>query len=382
MAAPRANWSYPTAIRFGAGRITELAEACAAAGISKPLLVTDRGLAPLPITTQALDLMEAAGLGRALFSDVDPNPNEENLEAGIDAFNEGGHDGVIAFGGGSGLDLGKLIALMARQAIPVWDLEDIGDWWTRADAAAIAPIVAIPTTAGTGSEVGRAGVLTNSKTHVKKIIFHPRLLPSVVICDPELTVGMPRAITVGTGMDAFAHCLEAYCSPHYHPMSQGIALEGLRLVWENLATAVAEPRNLEARAHMMSAAAMGATAFQKGLGAVHSLSHPIGAHFNTHHGMTNAVFLPVVLAFNRPAVEARIEALAAYLGIPGGFDGFMEALVDFRDRLGVPPTLVALGVENPDIETLAAEAAEDPSCGGNPVPVDAGSLAELYRKAM
>tara|TARA_B100002003_G_C14110639_1_gene534195 strand:- start:87 stop:1235 length:1149 start_codon:yes stop_codon:yes gene_type:complete len=382
MAAPRANWSYPTAIRFGAGRITELAEACAAAGISKPLLVTDRGLAPLPITTQALDLMEAAGLGRAIFADVDPNPNEENLEAGIDAFNEGGHDGVIAFGGGSGLDLGKLIALMARQAIPVWDLEDIGDWWTRADAAAIAPIVAVPTTAGTGSEVGRAGVLTNSETHVKKIIFHPRLLPSVVICDPELTVGMPRVITVGTGMDAFAHCLEAYCSPHYHPMSQGIALEGLRLVWENLPRVVADPQDLEARAHMMSAAAMGATAFQKGLGAVHSLSHPIGAHHDTHHGMTNAVFLPAVLAFNRPAVEARIEALAAYLGIPGGFDGFMEALLQFRETLGVPPTLLALGVENPDIETLAAEAAEDPSCGGNPVPVDAGSLADLYRKAM
>ena len=382
MAAPRANWSYPTAIRFGAGRITELAEACAAAGISKPLLVTDRGLAPLPITTQALDLMEAAGLGRAIFAEVDPNPNEENLEAGIDAFNEGGHDGVIAFGGGSGLDLGKLIALMARQAIPVWDLEDIGDWWTRADAAAIAPIVAVPTTAGTGSEVGRAGVLTNSETHVKKIIFHPRLLPSVVICDPELTVGMPRVITVGTGMDAFAHCLEAYCSPHYHPMSQGIALEGLRLVWENLPRVVADPQDLEARAHMMSAAAMGATAFQKGLGAVHSLSHPIGAHHDTHHGMTNAVFLPAVLAFNRPAVEARIEALAAYLGIPGGFDGFMEALLQFRETLGVPPTLLALGVENPDIETLAAEAAEDPSCGGNPVPVDAGSLADLYRKAM
>jgi len=382
MAAPRANWSYPTAIRFGAGRITELAEACAAAGISKPLLVTDRGLAPLPITTQALDLMEAAGLGRAIFAEVDPNPNEENLEAGIDAFNEGGHDGVIAFGGGSGLDLGKLIALMARQAIPVWDLEDIGDWWTRADAAAIAPIVAVPTTAGTGSEVGRAGVLTNSETHQKKIIFHPRLLPSVVICDPELTVGMPRVITVGTGMDAFAHCLEAYCSPHYHPMSQGIALEGLRLVWENLPRVVADPQDLEARAHMMSAAAMGATAFQKGLGAVHSLSHPIGAHHDTHHGMTNAVFLPAVLAFNRPAVEARIEALAAYLGIPGGFDGFMEALLQFRETLGVPPTLLALGVENPDIETLAAEAAEDPSCGGNPVPVDAGSLADLYRKAM
>jgi alcohol dehydrogenase len=272
-----ANWSYPTAIRFGAGRISELAEACAAAGMKRPLLVTDRGLASLPITVNALDLLEAAGLGRAMFAEVDPNPNETNLEAGVSVFKAGGHDGVIAFGGGSGLDLGKLIAFQAGQTRPVWDFEDIGDWWTRADADAIAPIIAVPTTAGTGSEVGRAGVLTNSETHVKKIIFHPKLLPAVTICDPELTVGMPKMITVGTGMDAFAHCLEAYSSPFYHPMSQGIALEGMRLVKENLPLVVADGTNIEARAEMMSAAAMGAVAFQKGLGAIHALSHPVGA---------------------------------------------------------------------------------------------------------
>lgn len=382
MPAPTANWSYPTAIRFGAGRIVELPEACAAAGVKRPLLVTDRGLAPLPITARALDILEAAGLGRAIFSEVDPNPHEGALAAGVAAYKAGGHDGVVAFGGGSGLDLGKLIAFMAGQTRPVWDFEDIGDWWTRADAAAIAPIVAVPTTAGTGSEVGRAGVLTNSATHVKKIIFHPKLLPAVVICDPELTVGMPKVITVGTGMDAFAHCLEAYCSPFYHPMSAGIALEGMRLVYENLPLAAAEPGNLTARAHMMSAAAMGATAFQKGLGAVHSLSHPIGAVHNTHHGMTNAVFIPTVLAFNRPAVEARIEAAAAYLGIEGGFDGFMEAVIGLCADLGVPPTLTALGVVAPDIPMLAAMAAEDPSCGGNPIPVDAAILADLYAQAL
>ncbi|KZY30943.1 alcohol dehydrogenase, partial [Roseovarius sp. HI0049] len=249
------NWSYPTAVKFGAGRIAELGEACAAAGMRRPLLVTDRGLAGLPVTQGVLERMEAAGLGRAMFSEVDPNPNEVNLAAGVAAFNAGGHDGVIALGGGSGLDLGKLVAFMAGQTRPVWDFEDIGDWWTRADAEAIAPIVAVPTTAGTGSEVGRAGVLTNSESHVKKIIFHPKLLPAVVICDPELTVGMPKAITAGTGLDAFAHCVEAFSSPHYHPMSQGIALEGMRLVIENLPKAYDDGGDIEARAHMMSAAA-------------------------------------------------------------------------------------------------------------------------------
>jgi alcohol dehydrogenase class IV len=254
----------------------------------------------MAITTQALDILDAAGLGRALFAEVDPNPNEQNLAAGLAAYKAGGHDGVVAFGGGSGLDLAKMVAFMAGQTRPVWDFEDIGDWWTRADPAGIAPIVAVPTTAGTGSEVGRASVITNSETHVKKIIFHPKVLPSVVIMDPELTVGMPKWITAGTGMDAFAHCLEAYSSPFYHPMSQGIALEGLRLVNEYLPRAYADGTDLEARANMMSAAAMGAVAFQKGLGAIHALSHPVGAVYNTHHGTTNAVVMPAVLRFNRP----------------------------------------------------------------------------------
>jgi len=249
-----ANWSYPTAIRFGAGRIAEIAEACRAAGMARPLLVTDRGLAGLPITARTLDLMEAAGLGRAIFAEVDPNPNEKNLAAGLEAYRAGGHDGVIAFGGGSGLDLGKMVAFMSGQSRPVWDFEDVGDWWTRADPAGIAPIVAVPTTAGTGSEVGRASVITNSETHVKKIIFHPKVLPAVVIADPELTVGMPPAITAGTGMDAFAHCLEAYCSPHFHPMSQGIALEGMRLVRSYLLRAFADGADIEARGQMMAAA--------------------------------------------------------------------------------------------------------------------------------
>jgi len=377
-----ANWSYPTSVRFGAGRIAELPEACRAAGMTKPLVVTDRGLATLPLTARVLDLLEGAGLGRALFAEVDANPTEINMAAGIAAFRDGGHDGVVALGGGSGLDLGKVVAFMAGQTRPVWDFEDIGDWWTRADADAIAPIIAVPTTAGTGSEVGRAGVLTNTETHEKKIIFHPKMLAAVVICDPELTVGMPPAITAGTGMDAFAHCLEAYCSPHYHPMSLGIALEGMRLVKNNLLIAYRDGSNIEARAHMMSAAAMGAVAFQKGLGAVHALSHPVGAYFGSHHGTTNAVVTPPVLRFNRPAIEDRIERAAAYLGIEGGFDGFHDFVVNMNAALGIPGGLTELGVKDPPLDAMVDSALRDPSAGGNPIPLTAENTRALFEACL
>jgi alcohol dehydrogenase class IV len=372
-----ANWSYPTAIRFGAGRISEIADACAVAGIKKPLLVTDRGLAKMAITTRTLDLLEVAGLGRAIFVDVDPNPNEVNAAAGVRAYNEGGHDGVVAFGGGSGLDLGKLVAFLAGQTRPLWDFEDVDDWWTRADADAIAPIVAVPTTAGTGSEVGRASVITNSETQEKKIIFHPKFLPSVVICDPELTVGMPRMITAGTGLDAFAHCVEAFCSPHYHPMSQGMALEGMRLVKDYLPRAYADGTDIEARAHMMSAAAMGATAFQKGLGAIHALSHPIGAMYHTHHGTTNAVCMPAVLQFNKLAIEGVIVQAARYLDISGGFDGFCAFVNDLNGSLNIPKSLGDLGIANPDIDRIVAGALKDPSTGGNPIEMTVDNTRKL-----
>lgn len=382
MNVPTANWSYPTAIKFGPGRIREIGAACAQAGIKRPLLVTDRGLASMAITQKTLDLLEEAGLGRAMFSDVDPNPNEVNLAAGIAAFKAGGHDGVIAFGGGSGLDLAKMVAFMHGQTRPIWDFEDIGDWWTRADASVVSPIIAVPTTAGTGSEVGRASVITNSQTHVKKIIFHPKVLPAVTICDPELTVGMPKSITAGTGMDAFAHCLEAYSSPFYHPMSQGIALEGLRLVNTWLPVAYQDGTNLEARANMMSAAAMGAVAFQKGLGAIHALSHPVGAHYGTHHGTTNAVVMPACLDFNRPAIEDRINAVAGYLGIAGGFDGFRARVVELNDMFGFPRGLSGFKVDPAQIPALAAEAIEDPSAGGNPVKMTLDNTIALFHAAM
>ncbi|EDZ41005.1 iron-containing alcohol dehydrogenase [Rhodobacteraceae bacterium HTCC2083] len=376
------NWSYPTTIKFGAGRIAELPDACASAGMKNPLLVTDKGLANLPVTQDTLAILDAAGLGRSMFSDVDPNPSEINLAAGVAAYKAGGHDGVIAFGGGSGLDLGKMVAFMAGQTRPIWDFEDIGDYWTRADTAAIAPIIAVPTTAGTGSEVGRASVITDSVSHVKKIIFHPKVLPTVVICDPALTVGMPKFITAGTGLDAFAHCVEAFSSPHYHPMSQGMALEGMRLVKEYLPRAYADGADLEARAHMMSAAAMGATAFQKGLGAIHALSHPVGAVYNTHHGTTNAVFMPAVLKFNAPAIHDRFDAAAAYLGIDGGFDGFCTYVQDLNNSLMIPSNLGALGVGTDRLDDLVTMALKDPSCGGNPIELTAQNLCEILDDAL
>ncbi len=373
-----ANWSYPTAIRFGAGRIVEIADACKVAGIARPLLVTDRGLAGMEITARTMDLMRAGGLSPEIFADVDPNPSDTNVAAGLDAYRAGGFDGVVAFGGGSGLDLGKVLAFMAGQTRPLWDFEDVGDWWTRADPAGIHPIVAVPTTAGTGSEVGRAALITNTDLHEKKIIFHPLMLPKVVICDAELTVGMPRFLTAGTGLDAFAHCVEAYSSPHYHPMSAGIALEGMRLVKDYLPRAFADGTDIEARAQMMSAAAMGATAFQKGLGAIHALSHPIGAVHHTHHGTTNAVCIPAVLRFNAPAIAGRFGAVAAYLGIAGGFEGFCAYVQELNDSLGIPRSLTALGVTNPDLDRLTASALADPSVGGNPVAMTVENTRALF----
>jgi 4-hydroxybutyrate dehydrogenase len=376
------NWSYPTQIKFGAGRIREIADACNQANIKRPLLITDKGLSNLPITSKTLQLMKEAGLGDALFSNVDPNPNEKNLNSGITAFKEGNHDGVIAFGGGSGLDLGKLVAFMVGQDRSVWDFEDVSDWWTRANPNTIFPIVAIPTTAGTGSEVGRASVLTNSDTLEKKIIFHPQILPKVVICDPELTIEMPKSITAGTGLDAFAHCVEAFSSPHYHPMSQGIAIEGMRLVIENLGKVYSDGSDIEARANMMSAALMGATAFQKGLGAIHALSHPVGAIHHTHHGTTNAVCMPAVLRLNESKIRDRFDTVTGYLGIQNGFSGFKVFVDEFNASLNIPLRLGDLGVENPDLGKLVKGAMSDPSCGGNPVKLTSENLKALFEEVL
>jgi alcohol dehydrogenase len=378
----RGNWNYPTSVRFGAGRITELGDAVRSAGMQRPLLVTDPRLAALPMVGNALAVLQAEGIACNVFADVRPNPVAANVEAGVSALKAGDHDGVIAFGGGSALDVGKLVAFMAAQTRPIWDFEDIGDHWKRAEARGIKPVVAVPTTAGTGSEVGRAGVVTNEATHTKTVVFHPAMMPKVTICDPELTTGMPPAITAGTGMDALAHCLEAYCGPFYHPLADGIAIEGMRLVKESLACAVRDGQDIHARAHMMSAALMGATAFQKALGAIHALSHPIGALHDTHHGMTNAVVMPYVLVFNRAAIEEKIARLAAYLGLAASFDAFLRFILDLREHIGVPHTLRGLGVDTSHLDRIAAMAPNDPTAGGNPVPIDERSAREILINAL
>jgi alcohol dehydrogenase len=377
-----ANWNYPTTIRFGAGRVAELPDEVKRAGMKRPLFVTDPQLARLPIVANALASLDAAGFAPAVFSAIQPNPIGANIDAGVEVYRSGGHDGVIAFGGGSALDAGKVIAFLSGQTRPLWDFVDIGDYWTRADPAGIAPIIAAPTTAGTGSEVGRAGVVTQETTHTKRVIFHPKMMPVVALCDPELTIGMPRLITVGTGMDALAHCLEAYCGPFYHPMADGIGLEGMRLVKEALPRAAREGSDIEARAHMMAAAAMGATAFQKALGAIHALSHPVGGLHDTHHGMTNAVFMPYVLVYNRAAIEEKIARAAAYLGLKPNFAAFLDWTLELREELGVPHTLAGLGVDDSNAAEIARMAPHDPTAGGNPLPLDEAGARRIFEAAL
>jgi alcohol dehydrogenase class IV len=377
------KWNYPTTVRIGAGRIKELPDALVATGIKRPLFVTDPGLAKLPVVASTLKILEDAKVPYGVFSEVKPNPVESNLTAGIAAFKKGKHDGVIAFGGGSALDLGKLIAFQAGQTRPVWDFEDIGDWWTRANSDAIAPIVAVPTTAGTGSEVGRAGVITHEESHTKKVIFHPKMLPGIVLADPELSFGMPPFITAGTGMDALAHCLEAYCAPGFHPMADGIATEAIRLIHGSLEAAVNDGHDLAARARMLAAASMGAVAFQKGLGAMHALAHSIGGLLNSHHGLTIAIVMPYVLTANRPAITPTLERLARALGLAEpSYEGVLSWVMDLRRRLAIPSTLEALGVRAEHIPLLAPRAAADPSAATNPLPLDAAGYEDLLRRAL
>jgi alcohol dehydrogenase len=382
MTIPNRNINFPTAIKFGAGRIKELAELCKANGIKRPLFVTDPGLAQMPMVKTILDDLKSAGLGVALFSDVRPNPVEANIHAGIKAYRAGQHDGVIAFGGGSGLDVGKLIALMHGQTISVFDLEDVGDWWTRADASKVSPIIAVPTTAGTGSEVGRAGVVTHPGTHEKKIIFHPAIMPKVALLDPELSIGLPPKLTAATGMDALAHCLEAYCAPFYHPLAKGVALEGMALIKDNLVKAVKKGKDLDARGNMLVASSMGATAFQRGLGAIHALSHPFGGLYDAHHGLLNGIVMPYVLKANRKKIEKDIERAAAYLGIKGGFNGFLKWILSLRKEIGIPHKLADIGIDTKRLDEVAKMAIKDPSAGGNPIPFSEKQYKALAKKCV
>ena len=368
------NWNYPTNVWFGVDRSKEIQEACDTLGIKNPLIVTDPGL----LQTSIIDEINSSlSSNTQIYSDVQGNPTGSNVTNGVKVFLEGNHDGVIAIGGGSGMDAGKGIAFLAHQSRPLWDFEDIGDWWTRADSSVIKPIIAIPTTAGTGSEVGRAAVFLNEENHKKKIIFHPKMLPQIAILDPSLTLNLPKSITAGTGMDALAHCIEAYSSPFYHPMAEGTALEGLRLVKENIQEVYHNGNNVEARSHMLVASMMGAAAFQKGLGAIHSITHPVNSLYKTHHGTTNGTVMPFVLNYNRSTIEEKFTRLANFLDIKNGFEGIVDWIIELKKDMEIPETLKDMGVNEGDEIKLAPLAQEDPSTGANPLEMTVERFQEL-----
>lgn len=377
------GWNFPAPIHFGIGRIAELPELCKELGMRKPLLVTDPGLVELEIVRKSIALNAAAGLPTGIFSNMQANPTGANVDAGVQAYKDGGYDGVISFGGGSALDVGKAVAMMVGQTRPLWDFEDVGDWWTRVDEAGFAPHLAVPTTSGTGSEVGRSSVIIDEREHKKKIIFHPKMQPWQVLCDPELTVGLPPKLTGATGMDALSHSLEALSAPMFHPMAEGIAIESIRMIQESLLKAYTDGADLEARANMMVASTMGATAFQKGLGAMHSVGHAVGAIYGSHHGETMAVLMPYVLEFNRSAIEEKMTALARYLDLSNpGFDAILQWVLNLREQLKIPKTLRELGVQDDGLDQLVRTAVKDPTAGSNPVKLDEQNLRGLIQKAM
>ena len=380
----KSNWNFPTTMWVGKDRVKDLSVACKTLNINKPLLVTDKGLANSEIVIDALNDLKEKGMSVQLYSNVVGNPTGSNVIEGSNYYNKNSCDGVIAFGGGSGLDVGKAIAFMSAQTLPIWDFEDVGDNWTKANSEKIPPIIAVPTTAGTGSETGRASVILNEETGVKNIIFHPKFLPSIVILDPALTISLPAKITAATGMDALAHNLEAYCAPGYHPMADGIAFEGMRLINDWLLEAVNNGTNIEARQNMLTAASMGSTAFQKGLGAIHSLSHPVNALNNVHHGLSNAIFMPYVLTFNKDVIEQKIIKVCDYLDLNDcTFDGFINWVLDLRKKLDMPHKLSeVINEKDFDLDRLSKMALADPSTGGNPKKLNEGDMKLMYQHSM
>ncbi|WP_440913575.1 iron-containing alcohol dehydrogenase [Candidatus Pelagibacter sp.] len=377
------TWNYPTTIWFGADKAEDLATACLNLKIKSPLFVTDKDLLNLSMTSKVIEKLKNDFDNLSVFSNFSGNPTGKNVMEGVSLYIEKNCDGVIAFGGGSALDVGKGIAFMCGQKRPIWDFEDIGDYWTRADENKISPIIAVPTTAGTGSETGRASAIINEETGIKKIIFHPKILPSIVILDPNLTKDLPPRITAATGMDALAHNLEAFCAPGFHPMADGIALEGMRLIKNSLIEVYKNGTNIEARSEMLAASSMGSTAFQKGLGAIHSLSHPINAQFDVHHGLSNAIFMPYVLTFNKSVIENRIKSICNYLNLNSTFESFLEWILNLRKELNIPHKLSdVMDCNEIDLEKLSLMAFEDPSTGGNPKKITKDDLKEMYKKSI
>ena len=379
----KSNWNYPTTVWIGENRIKDLYQACVQLLIKKPLFVTDKDLANLGMVKKIIKDLSDNFKNIKIFSNFSGNPSGDNVSDGVKIFKENKCDGVIAFGGGSGLDVGKAIAFMSGQERSIWDFEDIGDYWKRANDEKIAPIIAVPTTAGTGSETGRASAIINKKTGVKKIIFHPKILPSIVILDPYLTVDLSPRLTAATGMDALAHNLEAFCAPGFHPMADGIALEGMRLVKNSLLVAVKDGKNINARLEMLTAASMGSTAFQKGLGAIHSLSHPVNAQFNLHHGLSNAIFMPYVLTYNKKEISDKIDSICNYLNLEKGFNSFINWIIELRKDLKIPHKLSeVIEINKINLDKLSQMALEDPSTAGNPKKLTKEDMKIMYEHSL
>jgi len=377
------NWNYPTTIWTGEGRSTDLPDACIVAKIKNPLFVTDKDLVTLPMTIKIISDLKKVFKDINIFSNFSGNPFGKNINEGVKLYNKSKCDGVIAFGGGSAIDVGKGIAFMCGQTRPLWDFEDIGEHWKRADESKISPIIAIPTTAGTGSETGRASAIVNEDTGVKKIIFHPKFMPTIVILDPVLTVDLPPRLTAATGMDALAHNIEAFCAPGFHPMADGIALQGMRLIKNSLSVAVKDGQNIKARSEMLAAASMGSIAFQKGLGAIHSLSHPVNAQFNVHHGLSNAIFMPYVLTFNKKEISERIVSICNYLDLEESFESFIKWIMDLRKEFNIPHKLTdVIDEEKIDLNKLSEMAFEDPSTGGNPKKLTKEDMKTMYQHSI
>ena len=379
----KSNWNYPTTVWVGENRVSDLSEACENLSIKRPLFVTDKDLVNLSFVKKIISLNSKKFDEFTIFSNFSGNPFGENVDEGVNLFNKKKNDGVIAFGGGSALDVGKAIAFMSGQNRPIWDFEDIGDYWKRANEKKISPIIAIPTTAGTGSETGRASAIINKKSGIKKIIFHPKILPSIVILDPALTIELSPRLTAATGMDALAHNIEAFCAPSYHPMAEGIALEGMRLIKSSLLTAFKDGKNIKARQNLLAASSMGSTAFQKGLGAIHSLSHPVNAQFNIHHGLSNAIFMPYVLTFNKSSIENKIVSICDYLDLEKNFDSFLQWILDLRKNLNIPNKLSdVMDCSDLDLDQLSLMAFEDPSTNGNPIEISREDLKLMYEHSI
>ena len=378
------NWNYPTTMWIGENRIKDLSAACSALKVKKPLIVTDKNLAKTKLMDNLVEIFKDKKINFSIYSNVVGNPTGTNVDEGVNYYKKNNNDCVVAFGGGSALDVGKAIAFMCGQTLPLWEFEDIGDNWTKANSETIAPIIAIPTTAGTGSETGRASVILNEETGVKKIIFHPKFLPSIVILDPVLTIDLPPELTAATGMDALAHNLEALCAPGYHPMADGIALEGIRLIDKWLVEAYENGSNIQARMNMLSAASMGSTAFQKGLGAIHSLSHPINALNNVHHGLSNAIFMPYVLTFNKKEIKHRVLKVSNYLELKDkSFDGFINWILELRKKLNIPHKLSdTLDEKDLDLDKLSKMAIEDPSTNSNPKKLTVSDMKTMYQNSI